>query len=169
VTGLEDDLVAANDDASARVSLVLNAGELPGVAASVWMGGARSLQGELLGAERLARGMVVDCAGELPATAREAAALWHACVFVDHDGPLAGMHRLEDVAQAVATTMRNAESEEIDAVYVMCTHGMNRSGLLTGLILRELGMSGAEAVARIRQARAGALSNQWFRALLERG
>jgi hypothetical protein len=50
---------------------------------------------------------------------------------------------------------------------MMCTHGMNRSGLMTGLILRELGMPGPEVVARISAARPGALSNLWFRQLLE--
>jgi protein-tyrosine phosphatase len=44
----------------------------------------------------------------------------------------------------------------------MCTHGMNRSGLVTGLLLRSLGIEGREAIDRIRMARPGALSNQHF-------
>ena len=48
----------------------------------------------------------------------------------------------------------------------MCTHGMNRSGLVTGLILRSLGIGAPEAVDRIRLARPGALSNLHFRDML---
>jgi protein-tyrosine phosphatase len=43
---------------------------------------------------------------------------------------------------------------------------MNRSGLVAGLLLRELGIEGAEAVERIRAARPGALSNLHFREML---
>ena len=43
-----------------------------------------------------------------------------------------------------------------------CTGGFNRSGLVAGLILTELGMSGAEALARIRAKRPGALYNGTF-------
>ena len=40
--------------------------------------------------------------------------------------------------------------------------GFNRSGLMAGLILIELGMPGAEAVARLRAKRPGALFNEMF-------
>jgi protein-tyrosine phosphatase len=40
--------------------------------------------------------------------------------------------------------------------------GFNRSALLAGMILTELGMSGAEAVARLRDRRPGALFNERF-------
>jgi hypothetical protein len=43
---------------------------------------------------------------------------------------------------------------------------MNRSGLLTGLLLRELGLSGTLALERILGARPGALSNEAFRRLV---
>jgi protein-tyrosine phosphatase len=50
----------------------------------------------------------------------------------------------------------------------MCSHGMNRSGLVTGLLLRRLGFGADEAIARIRAARRGALSNDSFVDLIRR-
>jgi protein-tyrosine phosphatase len=44
--------------------------------------------------------------------------------------------------------------------------GFNRSALLAGLILTELGMSGADAVNRLRERRPGALFNERFAAYL---
>jgi len=46
---------------------------------------------------------------------------------------------------------------------IHCAEGHNRSGLIVGLTLRELGMSGADAVALIQAKRPGALGNQVFR------
>jgi hypothetical protein len=43
-----------------------------------------------------------------------------------------------------------------------CGMGFNRSALVAGLILVELGMSGAAAVARLRERRPGALYNERF-------
>jgi protein-tyrosine phosphatase len=43
-----------------------------------------------------------------------------------------------------------------------CGMGFNRSALVAGLILVELGMSGPEAVALLRSRRAGALFNEVF-------
>ena len=43
-----------------------------------------------------------------------------------------------------------------------CGMGFNRSALLAGLILHELGMPGPEVVVRLRQRRTGALFNQTF-------
>jgi protein-tyrosine phosphatase len=43
-----------------------------------------------------------------------------------------------------------------------CTSGFNRSALVAGLILTELGATGAEALARIRARRPGALFNETF-------
>ena len=48
-----------------------------------------------------------------------------------------------------------------------CGMGFNRSALMAGVILVELGMPGPEAVARLRQRRAGALYNEMFSAFLE--
>jgi hypothetical protein len=43
-----------------------------------------------------------------------------------------------------------------------CGMGFNRSALVAGLILTELGMTGQQAVARLRERRAGALYNDRF-------
>ena len=43
-----------------------------------------------------------------------------------------------------------------------CGMGYNRSALVAGLIMIELGMSGPDAVARLRERRPGALFNDRF-------
>jgi protein-tyrosine phosphatase len=48
----------------------------------------------------------------------------------------------------------------------MCQHGMNRSGLVTGLLLRGMGVAPREAVDRIRAVRPGALANDHFRLMV---
>lgn len=166
MAGLEDSVHSLPDRHEARASLIVAAREIPGLDACLWMGGARSILGQALDNGTLTRSLVIDCAGEMPAAYRAAAATWIPCVFVDHDGPVASLHRLQDAAQQAARAARHGE---VDAVYAMCTHGMNRSGLVTGMIMRELGISGAETVGRIVSARPGALSNLWFREMLASG
>lgn len=51
-------------------------------------------------------------------------------------------------------------------VLVTCWMGRNRSGLVTGLILMQLGYSSLEAITLVRCAREGALSNPFFREVL---
>ena len=48
-----------------------------------------------------------------------------------------------------------------------CGMGYNRSALMAGLILIELGMPGSEVVSRLRERRPGALFNDGFAAFLE--
>jgi hypothetical protein len=164
MAGLEDGVIAASQIHEARANVVATPADLAGLTASLWMGGARSLRGVSLHTDGLARSLIVDCAGEMPQAMREAAAVWLPCVFVDHDGPVAGMHRVEAAAREAAVLARTGD---IDSVYFMCTLGMNRSGLVTGMILREFGLTGPAAVDRIATARPGALSNLWFRQLLQ--
>jgi hypothetical protein len=46
---------------------------------------------------------------------------------------------------------------------VHCTFGRNRSGLMAALVVRELlGISGADALGRVRQRRPGAANNETF-------
>lgn len=52
-------------------------------------------------------------------------------------------------------------------VLAHCGMGFNRSALVAGVILVQRGLSGAEAVARIRRRRPGALFNETFEAYLE--
>jgi protein-tyrosine phosphatase len=48
-----------------------------------------------------------------------------------------------------------------------CGMGFNRSALVAGIILNELGMPGPEVVSRLRSRRPGALFNDVFAAYLE--
>lgn len=51
-------------------------------------------------------------------------------------------------------------------VLITCHMGRNRSGLVMGLVLMQLGYSSLEAITLIRCARDGALSNAYFRGVL---
>ena len=51
-------------------------------------------------------------------------------------------------------------------VLVTCAAGLNRSGLVNGLALLELGVDAPSAVAAIRRARPGALCNPFFEHLI---
>jgi hypothetical protein len=76
---------------------------------------------------------------------------------------LPDVDRLHQLAELGASLVRGGSS-----VVVMCERGMNRSGLVTALIVRELeGLSGADAVALVRARRAGALKNLDFVNYLE--
>ena len=77
--------------------------------------------------------------------------------FDDDDRVLPSLAKLRAIAQLAATLVREGHT-----VLSHCTGGFNRSGLMAGLILTELGMSGAEALARIRAKRPGALYNGTF-------
>jgi hypothetical protein len=84
------------------------------------------------------------------------------CVYVytpiaDDDQELPNMIRLRAIARMAATLMTEGHR-----VLSHCGMGFNRSALMAGLILIELGMSGPEAVARLRDRRAGALYNELF-------
>ena len=69
--------------------------------------------------------------------------------------------RVVQVAKLVAERVKAGQN-----VLVTCMMGLNRSGLIAGLALRFLGMSGREAVDQIRLNRAGALSNPTFRRMV---
>jgi hypothetical protein len=51
-------------------------------------------------------------------------------------------------------------------VLVRCRHGLNRSGLVAGLLLRGCGWSPDAALQAVRAARPGALGNPYFAALV---
>jgi hypothetical protein len=77
--------------------------------------------------------------------------------FDDDDRLLPSLTKLRAIAQLAASLVREGHT-----VLSHCSGGFNRSGLMAGLILTELGMSGAEALARIRAKRPGALYNGTF-------
>jgi protein-tyrosine phosphatase len=68
--------------------------------------------------------------------------------------------RIHATARAVARHVRAGRR-----VLVTCHHGRNRSGVIAGLALVELGVPGAEAFKRIRHLRDG-LTNPHFRRMV---
>jgi protein-tyrosine phosphatase len=89
------------------------------------------------------------------------------CVYVyapidDDNQELPNMVRLRAIARMAATLMTEGHR-----VLSHCGMGFNRSALMAGLILVELGMSGPEAVARLKARRVGALYNELFATSLE--
>lgn len=161
---LEPPYLQLNHHPVARASLVLAAGELHGGRTTIWVGGAHSLTGEPLDPSAIGSSWVIDCAGDLDHALRSAVARFLPLVFPDLDGPLSAQFRVDAaVSQAVAAMTSGFPPEHL---FVMCTHGMNRSGLVAGLILRGLGLGPRETVERIRAARPGSLSNDHFRLML---
>jgi hypothetical protein len=138
-------------------------------ATELWMGGADSLHGVLITPDDLRDAWVIDLAGDMPATHRAACACWLPRVFVDVEQVPHSYERLTSLAESIAACITGAErddgwphpTEPPPRLYVMCQQGMNRSGLLAGLILRALGVSADEAIAAIA-TRPGALTNQTF-------
>jgi len=78
------------------------------------------------------------------------------------DEQLPPMAKLRGVAKLGAQLVRDGH-----VVLSHCGMGFNRSALVAGLILHELGMPGPEVVARLRDRRPGALFNETFAAYLE--
>lgn len=152
-----------------RASRLIGPGDLPGIETAIWMGGAHSHTGDPIVAERLESSCVVDCAGDMPGFYRQQTGLWVQCVFVDVEGRPLQFERLVDTVRRLADAVRNGNGtggERPEAIYSICTHGMNRSGLIAGMLLRELGMPGGQAVELIRETRPGSLSNLSFRQIL---
>jgi protein-tyrosine phosphatase len=77
--------------------------------------------------------------------------------FPIYDEALPEPAKLEAVARLGAHLVRSGHR-----VLSHCSMGFNRSALIAGLILCELGMSGGDAVKRLRERRPGALFNEVF-------
>jgi protein-tyrosine phosphatase len=82
--------------------------------------------------------------------------------FPIFDEELPTLTKLRSVAKLGASLV-----QEGHAVLSHCGMGFNRSALVAGLILTELGMPGPRAVERLRERRPGALFNERFAAFLE--
>ena len=78
------------------------------------------------------------------------------------DQDLPNLAKLHAVAALGATLVRQDH-----CVLCHCGLGFNRSALVAGLILNQLGMSGCEAVERLRGRRPGALFNDCFASYLQ--
>ncbi len=78
------------------------------------------------------------------------------------DNGLPNLAKLHAVAALGATLVRQDH-----CVLSHCGLGFNRSALVAGLILNQLGMSGRQAVERLRGRRPGALFNDCFASYLQ--
>jgi protein-tyrosine phosphatase len=88
-----------------------------------------------------------------------------ACLYIYFpifDEELPDLARLEGLAMLGAHLIRNGHR-----VLSHCGMGYNRSALVAGRILHQLGMSGPEIVQRLRERRPGALFNEVFAAHIE--
>ena len=141
----------------------------------IWVGGSDTAIGDEVEVLHLDGAWIIDCAGEIPKDFREAALAVYPRVFADLEVVPSNMERLEALAQEIAAgILAEAVVEPSDTdgaqrperVFVMCTQGFNRSALVAGMILRELGAHPDAIVEAIRQARPGALTNQTFVRLL---
>lgn len=82
--------------------------------------------------------------------------------FPIYDEDLPDMAKLIAVARLGAALVRSGHR-----VLSHCGMGFNRSALVAGLILMDMGMSGPEVVRHLRQKRPGALFNDVFANYLE--
>ena len=82
--------------------------------------------------------------------------------FPIYDEALPNLEKLEAVADMAARLIRSGHR-----VLSHCRMGFNRSALVAGLTLCRLGMTGPQAIQRLRSCRPGALFNEVFAAHLE--
>jgi hypothetical protein len=136
----------------------------------LWIGGGYTAVGHPVLVADVAGAWIVDCAGELPGELASAARLYIPRVFEDIEQTPSGYADIEALARRVAAVLdgdgQPPPAEPPLRVYVMCKQGLNRSGLMLGRILRELGLSGDEAVRTLRAQRPGSLANLAFERLL---
>ena len=81
--------------------------------------------------------------------------------FPIFDEELPVLPKLHGIAKLGASLIREGQ-----VVLSHCGMGFNRSALVAGLILTELGVPGVDAVQRLRDRRPGALFNERFAAYL---
>ena len=77
--------------------------------------------------------------------------------FPIYDEALPNLKKLHGIARLGAELVRDGHN-----VLSHCGLGFNRSALVAGLILNQLGMPGPEVVQRMRERRPGALFNERF-------
>ena len=144
----------------------------PDVTAELWVGGSYTAIGGPLHKSDLHGAWLIDCAGELPDDFRDAASACFVRVFEDLEWVPPLYDRIDALARQVAqalsgTAPQAARDSELPAepperVYVICKQGFNRSALVAGRILRELGVPASRVVEEIRRRRPGSLTNETF-------
>jgi hypothetical protein len=186
--GLEDRLLTLSNDprafglstphhTSPRVSR-LNLNHGAPISSELWLGGAHTDIGELLLPRQLEGAWLIDCAGELQPSYREAAAAVYMRVFADTETVPSSFERIAGLARDLALYLAGGElgsangpdplpAAPPERLYIMCSQGFNRSALFAGLLLRNLGVEAREAIRTIQEARPGSLSNQTYIRLLQ--
>lgn len=101
--------------------------------------------------------VVVDLEGDVDRDVPTAADEFLYIYLPIHDGDLPNLDRLHAISRLCADLAGREH-----AILIHCGLGLNRSALLAGLVLVELGMTPAQALARVRQRRPGALFNETF-------
>jgi hypothetical protein len=114
--------------------------------------------------ERFGIDTVIDLEGGLDSCIPTAS---NRCLYIyfpidDDNECLPNMIKARAIARLGATLVAGGHR-----VLSHCGMGFNRSAFIAGLILVEMGMSGRDAVARLRARRPGALFNDGFAACLE--
>jgi protein-tyrosine phosphatase len=101
--------------------------------------------------------VVIDLEGDLDLGVPTVPDRWLYVYFPIHDEELPNLHKLGAIARLGADLIRSGH-----AVLSHCGMGYNRSALVAGLIMHELGLDGPEVVAQLRARRPGALFNEVF-------
>lgn len=160
---------AMHDPRATRI--LLPAG--PAITTELWMGGANTAVGEPITSDLLKDAWVIDCAGDMPDPLRSAAKLWLYRVFSDLEEIPSAWRRIDALAASVGGCLIQRGGPAIDhpsdppaRLFVLCTQGLNRSGLVMGRVLRAMGMTGADALATLTAHRPGALNNMTFTRLV---
>jgi protein-tyrosine phosphatase len=100
---------------------------------------------------------VIDLDGEVDAGVPT---LPNHCLYIYfpiYDEDLPNLKKLHGIARLGAELVREGHH-----VLSHCGMGFNRSALVAGLILNQLGMTGTDVVRRMRERRPGALFNERF-------
>lgn len=107
--------------------------------------------------ERHGVDVVIDLEGDLDMGVPTVPDRWLYVYFPIHDEDLPSPTKLRAIARMGAELVRNGHT-----VLSHCGMGYNRSALVAGLIMHELGAEGPDIVARLRARRPGALFNEVF-------
>jgi len=162
-THLVELLGATAEDYEPRASL-LEVPLLASLRTQLWMGGVHTTLGDPMVDLHVQQAWVVDCVGEMPSWLSSRAERYIPRVFSDIEEVPGNMARITALVEELAEAVSGAQPPE--RVYLLCKQGMNRSGLVSALLLRELGVPSNEAVAVVRAARPGALNNVTFEQLV---